>query len=177
MVCQNCVQIIEKTLAKTDGVKDISVSLRDSMATVIYDPRLTNPRQLTEEIEELGFEAAPMSTAAASRGKDKCRIEISGMTCNSCVAVIESGLSKIPGVERSTVSLEEGGAVVVYNKSAATVEDLETAIVDMGFIVTGIRSTFSSFPIVPWLSLLLYHCSKPYIQFSTCRPASKTSCV
>ena len=142
MVCQNCVQIIEKNLAKSDGVEAITVSLKDSMATVIYDPRFTNSQKLAEEIEELGFEAAPLSAPAASKAKDKCRIDVSGMTCNSCVAVIESGLGKIAGVESSAVSLEEGQAVVVYNSAAVTAEDFETAIVDMGFVVTGISSTF-----------------------------------
>ena len=144
MVCQNCVQIIEKNLAKTDGVEAITVSLEDSMATVIYDPRFTNSQKLAEEIEELGFEAAPLSAPAAPKARDKCRIDVSGMTCNSCVAVIESGLGKIAGVESSAVSLEEGTAVVVYNSAAVTAEDFETAIVDMGFVVTGISSTFFS---------------------------------
>jgi Cu+-exporting ATPase len=140
MVCQNCVQIIEKNLAKTDGVEAITVSLEDSMATVIYDPRFTNSQKLAEEIEELGFEAAPLSAPAAPKARDKCRIDVSGMTCNSCVAVIESGLGKIAGVESSAVSLEEGTAVVVYNSAAVTAEDFETAIVDMGFVVTGISN-------------------------------------
>ena len=115
-------------------VEAITVSLEDSMATVIYDPRFTNSQKLAEEIEELGFEAAPLSAPAAPKARDKC----------TCVAVIESGLGKIAGVESSAVSLEEGTAVVVYNSTAVTVEDFETAIVDMGFVVTGISSTFFS---------------------------------
>lgn len=149
MVCQNCVQIIERNISKTKGVEDISVSLKENMAMIVYDPQFTSPQQLAEEIEELGFEATPLSAPAPPRGKDTCQIEVGGMTCNSCVTLIESGLGKMVGVESATVSLEKGRAVVLYDSAKAKAEDFETAIEDMGFIVTGKKGNCSDMYVLP----------------------------
>ena len=137
MVCQSCVQNIEQNLSKVSGVSEVSVSLEEKLARVAYDPALTNPQQLAEEIEDLGFEATPPPSSVAV-AKNTCTIGVGGMTCQSCVDNIESGLRKIAGVQSVTVSLKKAKAFIIYNGSEATVDDFKTAIEDMRFIVTGV---------------------------------------
>jgi Cu+-exporting ATPase len=51
----------------------------------------------------------PAPTAPAARDT---RLQITGMTCASCVAHVEKALSKVPGVHRATVNLATETAVV-----------------------------------------------------------------
>ncbi|THD18909.1 hypothetical protein D915_010448 [Fasciola hepatica] len=63
-----------------------------------------------------------------------CFLEISGMTCGSCVKLIEGAVSTTPGVHAVQVSLENGQAVIVYTANSGLTEDaLAEAVNDLGF--------------------------------------------
>ena len=63
-------------------------------------------------------------------------VGVEGMTCHSCVSLIESVIGELDGVESVRVSLEEKRAAIVYDRTKTSTEILHTAIEDMGFIVT-----------------------------------------
>ncbi len=63
-------------------------------------------------------------------------IGIDGMTCHSCVNLIESTVGELPGVMSVQVSLECKEGVVEYNDAVVSKEQIKEAIDDMGFIVT-----------------------------------------
>ena len=69
-------------------------------------------------------------------GTEALLIGVSGMTCQSCVKLIESTLSERDGVLDVTVSLERGEAFVQYKPDAISFGDIETTIYDMGFDTT-----------------------------------------
>ena len=145
MVCQSCVDNIEANISEKKGVKEIKVSLKEKLASVVYDPQLTNPRRVCDAIEDMGFEATPIVSAAAldSPGTSTnlvSTIGVDGMTCHSCVSLIESGIEELEGVESVRVSLEQKKATIVYDSSKANTEIFKTSIEDMGFVVTGIKS-------------------------------------
>ena len=145
MVCQSCVQNIEGNISEKKGVKEIKVSLKEKLATVTYDPQLTNPRRICDAIEDMGFSATPIITGVAiedpSMDNDLISvIGVDGMTCHSCVSLIESGIEELAGVKSVRVSLEEKKATIVYDPSEANVETFKSSIEDMGFIVTGAQS-------------------------------------
>lgn len=138
MVCQSCVQNIEENLGKKDGVTAVSVSLERETARIAYDPNITNPPDLKEAIEDLGFDAflPPSAAGSSSSSNVKCEIGVDGMTCHSCVELIEDGIGKRAGITSVAVSLENKVAVIVYNPSVADMEEFKEAIDDMGFQVT-----------------------------------------
>ena len=146
MVCQSCVQTIEGNVSKKKGVKEIKVSLKEKLASVTYDPRLTNPRRVADSIEDLGFEATPqvggvaLASYTVSNTNLVSNIGVDGMTCHSCVNLIETGIGELGGVDSVRVSLEKKLATIAYDSSKASTEEFKTAIEDMGFIVTGIKS-------------------------------------
>ena len=155
MVCHSCVQNIEMNIGKMVGVEGIKVSLADKNARITYDPVRTNPRELSDAIEELGFEAKLHQTPPASgsgsnsnstgnrpeMGKKKvCCIGIEGMTCHSCVSLIESTVGELNGVISVTVSLPNKEGSVEYNDALVTPEVIENTVDDMGFTVKYILS-------------------------------------
>ena len=60
-------------------------------------------------------------------------LAIVGMTCEGCVQSVTRTLSRVPGVERVEVSLEEGKAKVAYDPAKAGIADLKRAIERAGY--------------------------------------------
>ncbi|HEB97706.1 MAG TPA: heavy metal-binding protein [Sedimenticola thiotaurini] len=61
------------------------------------------------------------------------QLDISGMTCNHCVARTQKALEGVSGVESVQVSLEPGGAVV---QGSADADALIAAVREAGYEAT-----------------------------------------
>ena len=145
MVCKSCVNNIETNISKVDGVYDVKVSLDEKNARITYDPKLLDPKKLAAKIDDLGFEAKvdDSSVHVVERSKSPeqgvlktCYVGIDGMTCKSCVHLIESTLGDKEGVVSVQVSLALKEGTIEYNDALITRDGVTTAIDDMGFIVT-----------------------------------------
>ena len=64
-----------------------------------------------------------------------CHIGIEGMTCNSCVTLIQNTLSNRTGIHSVHVSLPNNEATVQYVPHLISTDDISNAIFDMGFDV------------------------------------------
>ena len=56
MGCSGCPVRIKKALDETDGVTASEVSLEGQSATITYDETRTNPAELKETVDDLGYE-------------------------------------------------------------------------------------------------------------------------
>ena len=137
MTCQSCVNSIEGNMSKKPGVLAVKVSLQQKEAVIKYDAAATNPETLCEQIDDMGFDARLATKAEAkAEGEQRTqttRINIEGMTCNSCVKNIEGVVSEEPGVTHITVSLEKKLGTVQYDPKVTNPEKLRDRIDDMGF--------------------------------------------
>ena len=156
MTCQSCVQNIESNLSKEKGVTSITVSLQAKTAELRFDATLTTPQKLADAIDGLGFQASlkdsslsstSSPTGSGSLGRLKvCYIGIDGMTCNSCVGLIESVVGDLEGVVSISVSLSCKEGTVEFNDASISMETISTAVQDMGFLVTYITGMHSPRP-------------------------------
>ena len=144
MTCSSCVHNIQSNIAKEKGVVSIQVSLQAKNAQVVFDGSVTTPQQLADAIEGLGFEAKPQRPSSASfvmatsgnAGKlQKCYVGISGMTCCSCVSLIESVVGELEGVVSVTVSLPCGEGTVEYNDALTSPEVIGATVGNLNFTV------------------------------------------
>lgn len=157
MTCNSCVQSIEGVISKKPGVKSIHVSLTNSTGTIEYDPLLTSPEPLREAIEDMGFDAVlpdmkePLVVIAQpsletpllpstnepenvmTPVQNKCYIQVSGMTCASCVANIERNLRREEGIYSVLVALMAGKAEVRYNPAVIQPRVIAEFIRELGF--------------------------------------------
>ncbi|XP_048400098.1 copper-transporting ATPase 1 isoform X2 [Stegostoma tigrinum] len=178
MNCDSCVKTIEENISNKSGVISIHVSLAQHNGVVEYDPLFTNPEELREIIDDMGFDAIlPASTEPAVlptevfpkvsvKGKnmrnglcetgmvsmqgemqelsigrqsteaplpEKCFIQITGMTCASCVANIERNLKQEDGIYSVLVALMAGKAEVRYNPGIVKPLDIADLIKELGF--------------------------------------------
>mmetsp|Transcript_44542 Transcript_44542/g.51286 ORF Transcript_44542/g.51286 Transcript_44542/m.51286 type:complete len:936 (+) Transcript_44542:281-3088(+) len=58
MTCASCVSTIENHLKSIQGVVDVSINLLTEKASIVLDPAVVKARELIEEVESIGFEAA-----------------------------------------------------------------------------------------------------------------------
>ncbi|MEE8403291.1 MAG: heavy metal translocating P-type ATPase [Candidatus Hydrothermarchaeaceae archaeon] len=66
-------------------------------------------------------------------GTERIDIPIKGMSCASCAATIEKGLSKLGGVDEANVNFGTGKATIVYDPGVAKVGEFIDAIKDLGY--------------------------------------------
>lgn len=62
-------------------------------------------------------------------------LNVSGMTCGSCVAHVTRALTAVPGVDRVDVSLAANTADVRFDDTRASVETLSAALQSAGYAV------------------------------------------
>lgn len=146
MTCNSCVEQIEGMMAGKEGVTDVNVSLAGKEAVIEFDPLVTNPENLRDNIDDMGFEASindEFADLAKRNGQGQvappvdepgnCVIGIEGMTCISCVKTIEGNMRGVDGVKDIEVSLERKNAVVVFDRNKLTPEEIADKIDDTGF--------------------------------------------
>lgn len=62
---------------------------------------------------------------------------VSGMTCAACEEHINHEVNKLPGIIKTTVSYENGNAIVEFDNSKTNIAEIEKAINSTGYQVTG----------------------------------------
>ncbi|XP_062853803.1 copper-transporting ATPase 2 isoform X2 [Trichomycterus rosablanca] len=150
----SCVKNITQSLSAILGVKNVLVSLDCKSVDFKYDTALVNLATIKDLLEKLPpgnlrvclpSENSQLRTndlinfqETGSHSSDnnflqKLRVEIKGMTCNSCVQSIEGLISKRDGVHAITVYLKEQEGIITFDPSLTCPADLRKAIEDMGF--------------------------------------------
>ncbi|HUV73193.1 MAG TPA: heavy metal translocating P-type ATPase, partial [Anaerolineae bacterium] len=123
MTCANCALTIERSLGKTQGVKEAKVNLASEKAVVSYDPSLVGGDGLVGSIRKAGYDVA---TA-------RIDLPITGMTCANCVQNVERALKKVEGVLKAEVNLATEKASVEYVPSIVGLGALRKAVEDAGY--------------------------------------------
>lgn len=129
MTCAMCVQTIEKALKQVAGVTSVAVNLGNETATIQYDSRLTNIRELEKAIEDTGYGVV----------NERAALKIGGMTCATCVNTIENALKNKDGIISVNVNLGAEKAYVTFNSSVLNIPDMKKAIEDVGYQYLGLE--------------------------------------
>ena len=74
-----------------------------------------------------------MNTMTMTSDLTTCTLDITGMTCASCVRRVEKALGKVPGVSAAQVNLATEAATVTYDPAAVTADDLTAAVGTVGY--------------------------------------------
>ncbi len=81
----------------------------------------------------LQIAAARVTPASSNLNVQTTRLEVDGMWCPSCGYIVRKALEKTPGVVDAEVSTRAGTAVVTYDPSACTVEQLLASLAEYGY--------------------------------------------
>jgi len=85
-----------------------------------------------------------MSDKNSSKKTNKVSINITGMTCTTCAATIEKGLSQTPGVEQADVNFASEAASIKYDSTSIDLGKIKNTISQLGY---GVATNKSIFPV------------------------------
>jgi Cu+-exporting ATPase len=83
-----------------------------------------------------------MADKNSSKKTDKVSIRISGMTCTTCAATVEKGLSEHPGVEQADVSFASEKASIKYDPKKVDLARIKNTVSQLGYGVVTRKSIF-----------------------------------
>lgn len=129
MTCTMCAITIEKQLSDLSGVRDVTVNFALGQATITYDPDKIGPQQLAQAIRDAGYAV----------DSQRAEFEVAGIVCASCVTTIENALKEVPGVIDQSINPVTAKAVVEYDPSAVTVNELIEAILKTGYDASEVK--------------------------------------
>ncbi|MBI2166282.1 MAG: heavy metal translocating P-type ATPase [Chloroflexi bacterium] len=123
MTCASCVMHVEAALKEVPGVAEVNVNLATEKATVAMESGTIPIARLVEAVADAGYQIMV----------EKTSLQISGMTCASCVMHVEKALTSLAGVVRANVNLATEKATVEYIPGPVTVADMRAAVKDAGY--------------------------------------------
>ncbi len=127
MGCAACAIKVEKALTNELGVISANVNLASEKATIEYDSNNTNFIQLSDAIENSGYDVIKNHIAF--------RIE---KLQNSDISKIESIFLDMDGVTNTQINLENSTVEIEYNQFQKTIIDLRELLEDNKYVVLGI---------------------------------------
>lgn len=141
MTCGGCAARLETALAEIPGMTSAKVSYEKGEAIVEYDATRVTTEQLKETVTKVGFKAEAVEVISLEKAQAAssnvtlatASIRVEGMTCGGCAASVHQALAKREGVKSVEVSLEKKQAIVKYDPTKVTPEQLAEAINQTGF--------------------------------------------
>ncbi len=149
MTCDHCVKTVTEALKRVEGVVAVAVSQEKGIAEVeIQDG--TSIEKLKEAVKETGYEvetdngenpqaavktplSKPVEEAESPHRLEKINLPIGGMTCASCVATLEKGLSSLDGVVVASINLATERASVGFDPTLVRPQDFIKTIKGLGY--------------------------------------------
>ena len=123
MTCAACSTRLEKVLNRQPGVRQASVNLASNSASVDFDAESLSAGDIAAAIGRAGF----------SVPAEHFNLDISGMTCAACSSRLEKVLSRLPGVDRTSVNLATEKAVVTGPAGVLELKRLIETVEKAGF--------------------------------------------
>ena len=126
MSCASCAANVEGALKSLPGIKNVVVNLATGKASVEYDPAQAAPLAMKKAVEEVGY-SATLNIAS---------LQVTGMSCASCVANVQAAVEALPGVAGVVVNLATSSARVEYSPDITSVSEIIKTIKDLGYGAT-----------------------------------------
>ncbi|EYB25229.1 hypothetical protein FG05_08188 [Fusarium graminearum] len=156
MTCGACTSAVESGFKGVDGIGTVSISLVMERAVVTHDPRIIPAEKIHEIIEDRGFDAEVLSTDIPNAGATRTNnhfnestaingettttatttFAIEGMTCGACTSAVEGSFKGVDSILKFNISLLAERAVITYDETKISPEEIAEIIEDRGFDAT-----------------------------------------
>jgi Cu+-exporting ATPase len=130
MTCASCVAHVEHALKDVPGVTGVSVNLAAEKAVVALGATEVSLEQLRQAVAGAGYQIPTVKTT----------LNITGMTCASCVTHVEEALKEVPAVVNASVNLATEKATVEYVPGVAGIPEFSRAVQEAGYRVEGVAA-------------------------------------
>jgi len=109
--------------------KYILVALAMGFLAACADKKNSNTETIATPSQSVTTNLTKPKTEIAPENLAEAEFKIEGMTCQmGCANTIQSKLEALTGVNKANVSFENANAIVYYDKTALTIDDLKNTI-------------------------------------------------
>ncbi|MBI2650872.1 heavy metal translocating P-type ATPase [Candidatus Woesearchaeota archaeon] len=133
MHCASCAATIEKCLKKVSGVKSANVNFASEKAAVEYYADKVTRQKLEKAIEDAGYEVIK-GEEIKNAENGKVTLKIRGMSSQHCAGIVENALKKLKGINHVDVSFAVERAIIGFEPSKISLEQIKKAIIDAGYV-------------------------------------------
>jgi len=123
MDSEHCALIVDKAVGAVPGVQEHHVELNNRQAVFSSTTPVETVAQAVQAIRDHGYDVPTL----------KRTFPVTGMTCASCVASVESMLKAQPGVLQAAVNLATNTVQVTYVPGVIDERRMQTAIQSIGY--------------------------------------------
>ncbi|HUC82998.1 MAG TPA: cation transporter, partial [Flavisolibacter sp.] len=120
---EHCALIVDKGLAKVNGILSHKVELNNHQAIVEVDDPQETLAKAVSAIRDLGYDVETL----------KGNFPVTGMSCASCAASAESIVAAQPGVVNASVNFANTSLQVEYVPTMTSPDKLKTAVQAVGY--------------------------------------------
>ncbi|GAA5870744.1 hypothetical protein JCM1840_006791 [Sporobolomyces johnsonii] len=128
MTCSSCSHAIHRALSDDPGIESVDVSVLAGLVVVTHRPSLRTAEAISEKIEDAGFDSRVQGQRqlkskgmAPARAKSEdpstersVEVEISGMFCGNCIDAVNTTLSHLPLLSRTSFTLDRPRLTLRY---------------------------------------------------------------
>ncbi|MDG1531957.1 MAG: copper-translocating P-type ATPase [Paracoccaceae bacterium] len=125
MNCASCVSRIEKAALSVLQTNDVHVNLVDKTLKIAVVNDIQIP-EIIKKLDEIGYPAATQTKT----------MNVTGLSCASCVKRLETALVKVQGVEKVNVNLASESVRLTFIQGAVSVEHLKDVAKTTGYPLT-----------------------------------------
>lgn len=142
MSCASCATTIEKSLKKVTGVVNANVNYASEKAIIEFsETQKVNKSDLVNAVKEAGYNVVGKT--------EKTILSIAGMSCASCAQRIEKDLNKTDGIKKVSVNFASEKAMVEYDSTSITIDDIEKVIISSGYkVIKSVKERSVEFEVV-----------------------------
>ncbi|HPQ68056.1 MAG TPA: heavy metal translocating P-type ATPase [bacterium] len=120
--CATCAVKVQSALSEVPGILEATVNFASESAMVAYEPDRVGLSDISSRVRAAGYDV----------GRQTVTLDITGMSCATCVSRVEEALNDLPGVEAAAVNFAGEQATVRYVPGAVEIGDLKRAIRQAG---------------------------------------------
>ncbi|RMD41511.1 hypothetical protein DV735_g3609, partial [Chaetothyriales sp. CBS 134920] len=131
MTCSACTNTVTQAVSSLDNVISVDVNLVSHSAKVVYSGTEKDVTTIVTTIDDVGYDASLVSVDLqndSGHERYRMKINITGMTCGSCVGAITRGLEELPSIRSVSIDLVGNSGVIEYegkDTSSAIIEKIE----------------------------------------------------
>lgn len=137
MTCGACTSAVEVGFKDVEGLVQFSISLLAERAVIVHDPKILSPEQITDIIEDRGFDAQVVSSQRGSAEQStvtrNVHLKVFGLPTSASATALEDVLRLLPGVSSAVVNLATSRVNVFHNPSLTGLRALVEAIETLGY--------------------------------------------
>lgn len=137
MTCGACTSAVEAGFKDLEGLVQFNISLLAERAVIVHDPAKLSPRQITEVIEDRGFDAKLLSSHRSlpevSTTTRSVHLKVFGLPTSSSATALENALRLLPGVSSAVVHLATSRVTITHNPSSTGLRVIVEAIENLGY--------------------------------------------